>query len=64
MAHRRYPAVITAQQAQQAMASYGVRLHIRTLQRWAHKGIAGGFVSRGGRCLYRSGAMVRTFYAD
>jgi len=60
---RQYPRVVTAQQAQTILAAHGVRLHIRTVQRWTHRDIAGGFISARGRCLYRSGALIRTMYA-
>ena len=60
---RQHPKVVTAQMAQAILAMHGVRLHIRTVQRWAHRDIAGGFMSRSGRCLYRSGALMRAMYA-
>lgn len=61
---RRYPPVVTAQDAHSILAAHGIRLHIRTVQRWATAGRAGGFRSRSGRCLFRSGRLVRTFYTD
>lgn len=61
---RKHPPVVTAQAAQGILAAHGIRLHIRTVQRWATAGRAGGFRSRSGRCLFRSGRLVRTMYPD
>ena len=59
---RRYPKIVDARTAQTILAAHGVRYSVRQLQRWTHSGIAGGFQSRSGRCLFRSGAIVRTLY--